>query len=553
MPGRDIITDARNSFTYFCSGENSIWKTTDDGENVRPGASAVYKMNIPNKVSPEECSVSSMVVHPLNKDILYSVHFRQAFTGKLMRSTDGGATWTEHGKVVDAPSNMTLSKAGVTQFSLLIDPDNVNKFYVCLPSKPLDDITETKLGNVPEPFGVYRSVDGGVTFNKINTGFTSVTNDKLNVQKLMFDPVNPGVLYAAVSRDAGGLYRLDKNSNSWQKVNTPSGVTDINDVYITKDKLYISSGVPYNTNANIGGVWVSENRGNTWTQIFKSRCANHIRVAPYDANVLLVSIPSSKMINPGLYRSFDGGSKWTKINMGNPQSDRLNDVEFDIHQQGLYWCSTYGAGFYKGTDASLLNSHDIVTGSVAFNNPPTSVNKNDDLEVTLDYTASDDLQVFAMVYTPEGLFLKEAHQNINTGSGTANLTIQQDGNWSIKNDYLLAIGIRPVDGTFNSHLDFKTVNFNVKLADVSIADNNYDSTNNIIVYPNPVNDKINITGVPQGIYKISIYDMSGKVINTLNKDVTSTIELNAQQLESGIYIIQLQNNGFIKNLRFVKE
>lgn len=356
LPGADIIQDSRIDHTYLCSGENSIWRTTEDGENVRENAQAVYKMNIPSKADPEECSVSSMVIHPNDVNTLYSVHYRQAFSGKLMKSSDAGANWEEHGKVLDFPTDITLSNATIHQLSLIIDPDNVNKFYVTIPQKTVNDLTYIKSGNLVEPFGVYRSVDGGVTFDKINDGFPSVSQNKLRVQKLMLDPINKGVLYAAVTGQAGGLYRLDNNSDVWEGINIPDGVTDVNDVFITNDNLYISCGSSSNTDTNIGGVWVSNNRGESWKQVFKSWFANLIRVATYDPDVLLVSIPSSDMINPGIYRSLDGGNAWSKINVGNLQSDRLNDLEIDIHQKGVYWCSTYGAGFYKGIDPSLLQN-----------------------------------------------------------------------------------------------------------------------------------------------------------------------------------------------------
>ena len=556
MPGRDIITDARNSHLFLCSGENSIWKTTDDGDNVRANAQAVFKMNIPSRAAPEECSVSSMVLHPLDKNTMYSVHFRQAFTGKLMKSTDGGANWVVHGKVIDPPSNMTLSKAGVTQFSLIIDPDNINTFYVCIPSKPMNDITETKLGNLPEPFGVYRSTDGGVTFSKVNNGFSTVANSKLNVEKLMLDPVNPGVLYAAVSRDAGGLYRLDKNSDSWKKVNTPSGVSDINDVYVTDDKLYISCGLPFNSNTAVGGVWVSENRGNTWKQIFKCKSANLVRVAPYDPDVLLVSIPSSSfLVNPGTYRSLDGGSNWTKINVGNAQSDRLNDLEFDVHQRGVYWCSTYGAGFYKGTDPSLINTGENVSGSVDFVSKPTYAIQNENFELSLDYSASKELEIFALVYRPDGSLLTEVKKTISAGSSAETLSIEQDGTWSLAAGYQVGIGIRPVGGSFNTHLDTKVIEVEVidsnnpKATGVETA-----SENLITLSPNPTTDLLLVSGLlPQGETKIQIYSLHGKTVREVTINNRNEFSFKISELNQGLYVVCIQGNGYFRNMKFIKQ
>lgn len=367
MPGADIVQDPRLDHIYFCSGENSIFRTTPDGENVRENAQAVYKINIPNKAAPQECSVSSVVIDPNDVNTMYSVHFRQKYQGQLMKTTDGGTNWVEHGKILDFPVDDANAK--IHQSSLIIDKDDTDVFYVCVPSKPVDDIVKVDIGDITDPFGVYKSNDGGVTFAQINDGFENVANDKLNVLKMRMDPTESGVLYAAVAGASGGLYKLNKGSTTWIKVNTPSGVTDVNDLYFTTSKLYISCGSAGNTNADIGGVFVSEDKGTTWEHIFKSRNANHIRVAAYDEKVLMMSVPSANMTNPGVYRSLNSGDSWTKLNVGNPQSDRLADLEIDLKERGVYWATTYGAGFYKGIDTELRDS-DVSVTSVSL---PSSV------------------------------------------------------------------------------------------------------------------------------------------------------------------------------------
>ena len=352
MPGSDIIQDSRlDNFTYFTSGENTIWKTTPDGENIEKYAQAVHKINIPNKTNPEECSVSTIAIDPSDVNTLYSLHFRQAYSGFIMKSTDAGKNWVKHGKVFDFPTNVSNPK--IHQQSLIIDSVS-RTFYCCVPEILVNDKVETDEGTFTG-FGVYRSIDNGVTFQQFNNGLPIVAGNYLNVQHLTFDPNNQGVVYAALaatSKQNGGLYRLDKNSSTWVKVNLPSGIVGVNNLLFAHNKMYISCGttVAANQTVSSGGVWSSADNGNYWQQIFPCMIANHIAVASYDSKVMLVSIPSQNMINPGVYRTLNGGASWSKINTGNLQSDRLNALKIDLYQRGVYWSSTYGAGYYKGID-----------------------------------------------------------------------------------------------------------------------------------------------------------------------------------------------------------
>ncbi|KXX70761.1 hypothetical protein, partial [Flammeovirga sp. SJP92] len=68
-----------------------------------------------------------------------------------------------------------------------------------------------------------------------------------------------------------------------------------------------------------------------------------------DHNVILIStLPnvSNKRKNPGTYLSKDAGKTWVKINKGNGQSDRINDIAIDNYTPDKFYVSTYGSGWY---------------------------------------------------------------------------------------------------------------------------------------------------------------------------------------------------------------
>ncbi|WP_162555872.1 sialidase family protein [Reichenbachiella versicolor] len=360
LPGNEIVQDLRLKKTiYFCSGENTIWTNTNDGGNIRSNGLAVRKLHSPNKEKPMECSVSSVIVDPEDDKTLYCVHNRQAFFGKVMKSTDAGETWAQHGVIFDPKKYGNPVGLIVPQQNLTIDPNNPNRFYISIPDKSVNDVT----GRPPKSFdmhGVLRSMDGGKTWKNINDGLPN----KKAVQKIGLDDQNKGAMYAAISgtnSKPGGLFQLKDGSDTWEKVNIPKGMVSVHDFYYSEsdNRFYISGGT-MKGKIQHGGVWYKEGTKD-WQQVFPYQFTNNIRVSKTNPNVLLVSIPSkgTDMLNPGIYRSLDKGITWYKINSGNIQSDRLNDLDINYHKDGVYYSSTYGAGYYYAIDRKIIPEGDI--------------------------------------------------------------------------------------------------------------------------------------------------------------------------------------------------
>jgi PKD repeat protein len=92
---------------------------------------------------------------------------------------------------------------------------------------------------------------------------------------------------------------------------------------------------------------------------------------------------------------------------------------------------------------------------------------------------------------------------------------------------------------------------------LSTGINKLDAKNNMIVYPNPVSDKLNVSfALPQAEQvKIVILNSIGQVIRTESVNYISgqkTIEINTAPLAQGVYFVNLNYNGQSANCRFVK-
>jgi hypothetical protein len=76
----------------------------------------------------------------------------------------------------------------------------------------------------------------------------------------------------------------------------------------------------------------------------------------------------------------------------------------------------------------------------------------------------------------------------------------------------------------------------------------------VVVYPNPANEEINMqfNHKVEGAATVRIFDMNGRVVSQQNlPQVWNTnFKYNTSNLESGLYIIELENNGEISQHRF---
>lgn len=129
----------------------------------------------------------------------------------------------------------------------------------------------------------------------------------------------------------------------------------------------------------------------------------------------------------------------------------------------------------------------------------------------------------------------------NVSAGEYTITVSHKGSLTFDmQEYSLIISLIKEDGTLLS------------------TDNNQLSTADTFkIWPNPVNNLLNIT-IPEsnGFEKVSyaIYDITGKLISKGNEQNSTSIEVPVSELSKGVYFIEIQSNGlrtstqkFIKN------
>jgi photosystem II stability/assembly factor-like uncharacterized protein len=202
-------------------------------------------------------SIGDLAIAPSNSSIIIVGTGEQTAGDGVYRSADAGATWT----------NIGLKDSRFIS-TVLIDPRNPNIIVVGVLGHPILGI-----GAPGENRGVYRTTDGGKTWTK-----TLYRDEMAGVSNMAADPENPRILYAAL----------------WKPFDFRTGPPDSH----TQDSW----------------IYKSTDEGATW----KPASEDGLPATPR-GRVGLAVAPGSKgqrifaIMEPGLFRSDDGGAHWRQI------------------------------------------------------------------------------------------------------------------------------------------------------------------------------------------------------------------------------------------------
>lgn len=342
VPGKHVLIQPKTNKPYFMAGETSFWTLSNKVHTIDTKSLPVKRLDRSNTLP---CPAAS-AFHPHNKNILYAVGERLQHAGDFMKSTDAGATW----EVLSHPIPMTV-KHKVKSYTLKINKNKPDTMFFAVPKSVINDAGGGVNGSHmnDEDYGVYKTTDGGLNWTTMNKGLPEVAD----VNALAMDPERQNTLYAAVIRTTtanGGLFKSTNGGEQWSEVTLPAGIVSVNDVHVQgSGKIFVSCGTADGEQEN-GGVWSSDDKGVTWTKIFHMPYVIETFVDPNNDDRAVVHVGKASKIdslNPGIYLTKNGGKKWTKINTGIGNPDKVSDVKFDLVDKKVLWCSVISSGFYR--------------------------------------------------------------------------------------------------------------------------------------------------------------------------------------------------------------
>jgi len=297
------IFDSQGSYSIGCitmdpENPNVLWVGSGENNNQRSVAygDGIYKSedggatwkNMGLKTSEH---IGRIIVDPTNTSIIYVAAigplWKEGGERGVYKTTDGGKTWNQVLKIDD--------HTGVND--IVIDPRNPNVLYAAAFQRRRHDYAYISGG---PGSGMYKTTDGGKSWEKINTGLPSGDKGRIG---LAVSPANPEYLYAIVEAEAkdAGFYRSTNRGASWQKMSShQTGGNYYNEVVadpINPDKVYTMG---YD-------VSVSTDGGKTFKPIGEK--SKHV-----DNHALWVNPANTNhMINGcdgGIYETKDGAKTW---------------------------------------------------------------------------------------------------------------------------------------------------------------------------------------------------------------------------------------------------
>lgn len=235
--------------------------------------------------------ISAIEIHPQQPDVVYAGALGALWGDSedrgVYRTTDGGKTWE---KILYVNASTGCS-------DLVMDPHDPNTLYASFWEFRR---TAWSFNSGGTNSALYKTTDGGKTWNKIHNGFPS---GKLGRIAIAVAPSDSKRLYAVIEAEKDsdkGLYRSDDGGASWKHTNGDFGLT-VRPFYFSrlvidpKDKNVV-------VKAGLSGS-ISRDAGET----FKSPGAMH-----GDIHDIWFDIGNSdKMFfatDGGLYRSLNGGT-----------------------------------------------------------------------------------------------------------------------------------------------------------------------------------------------------------------------------------------------------
>jgi hypothetical protein len=318
--GSAYVTGETSSFTFPTTGQNFIPFDNGTGHafvtRLNPaGTALVYSTLIGGSAGDTgygiavDNSGSAYITGRTTSANFPTVNSLRGGTN-LIKSTDAGGSW--------AASNAGLGNLTVS--ALAVVPSNPSTVYAA-----------TSGGN-----GIYKSADGGATWNPLSTGFSSAS-------ALVIDPQNSSTIYAAVNQTFFGVIKSTDGGASWTQVKNGLSGGGIN-------ALAIDPSTPATVYAGtFGGVFKTTNGGTSWAQ-----ANNGLNFFGVFSIVVDPSNPSTVYASAGgggVFKTTNGGTSWVQMKTGLTNTT-VRSISIDPTNPSVLHAATFGGGVFKTTDGA---------------------------------------------------------------------------------------------------------------------------------------------------------------------------------------------------------
>jgi photosystem II stability/assembly factor-like uncharacterized protein len=394
----DKTTSGANTVIYAGGANGGIWKSSNNGTTWTPTSDQADSM-----------AIGAIAIDPANNQIIYAGtgeanQSADSYYGSgVLKSTNGGSTWTLNGGAFFGTRNSTINR-------IFVDPNNSTIVYAA------------------SSLGFIRSTDSGVTWARMQGGLPNSGN--VVIWDAVIDSrTNPSTLYVMARNN--GIYKSTNGGTSWvaQTTGLPAGTVFANRGRMAiapsnRDVLYIvlgnGSGLTFSGSFN--GAYYTTDGGTNWASMAAHNTDVGGGQAWYDLNIIVDPLDDNKVFIAGIDLWVATNARGTSVtgnfhNVTNSYGGTAN-THPDTHGLDFGACTVAPCRLYIGNDGGVFYSDDPGTVSGV----ATWVNLNDGLAIS-EFTGGDIGPNYATTAQAFGG---------TQDNGSLRLDNTSNGNWSMR-------------------------------------------------------------------------------------------------------------------------
>jgi len=368
-----LVIDPNNSSVIYCgTGEANISTDSYAGFGMLKSIDYGETWNISGL--EESRHIAEIEVHPLNSDVVFAAVsgglYSKGENRGIYKSTDAGANWSRVLYLNDSTSAIDVA----------VDPGDLNIVYAAMWER-LRGPTFRKAAGINS--GIYKSTDGGSTWNQLFTGLPTPSSIIGRIS-LAVAPGNPNYVYALYKQASNpngsdnffhSFYKSTDKGNNWTQM--PSGILpgEFSSFGWYFGLLEVDPNNPELVYCADVDLFKSTNGGNNWQNITFSYSGSFDEQHP-DQHALWIDPGNPNTLvcgnDGGIFTTNAGANPWTK-SYDLPIS-QFYASEIDYLQPQIKLGGTQDNGTMKSD--GTINNWEFIYGGDGFHTKVDYTNSN---------------------------------------------------------------------------------------------------------------------------------------------------------------------------------
>lgn len=285
------VSKSDNNVIYVGGGERTVRGNVSIGYGIWKSEDAGKTWV--SKGLKDSRQIARVRVHPTNHQIVYAASMGNLFKPNaergVFKSVDGGDHWEK----------VLFVNKEVGAVDLVLDPSNPRILYA---TTWRISRTPYSLSSGGEGCGIWKSTDSGETWKAL-TKNEGLPKDTLGIIGITVSPANPERVWAIIESQTGGVFRSDNGGETWAKVNESRNLRQRAWYYSVIEADPKDADVVYVLNVHYHR---SEDGGKTFKQFSAKHVDHHdLWIDPEDPQRMIIGDDGGAQV------TYDRGATWS--------------------------------------------------------------------------------------------------------------------------------------------------------------------------------------------------------------------------------------------------